>query len=239
MASDDNPSELGPIRRAAAFGVHVLTASGAAFALLAMLAAIERHWTLMFLWLGGALFVDGIDGLFARRLNVRGVVPRWSGEVLDLVVDILTYVFVPAYAITVGGLLPEAAALWAGIAIVCTGVLYFADTRMKTADNYFLGFPAAWNLVAFYLFVLRPNEWLALGAVAGLCLLTFVPLPFVHPMRVSRLRLLSIALLALWGALGAAALASGLAPAPWVGGGLLAIGLYFFAAGFLRGRTGA
>ena len=69
-----------------------------ACALLALIAAVRADWPPMFVWLGIALFIDGVDGTFARRLRVADVLPRWSGDVLDLVVDILTYVFVPAYA---------------------------------------------------------------------------------------------------------------------------------------------
>src|SRR3954465_2415608 len=147
----------------------------------------------MFMCLGIALVVDGVDGTIARRLEVAETLPRWSGDALDQVVDFVTYVFVPAYAIVSGGLLPQPLALPAGIVIVVSGALYFADREMKTADNYFRGFPALWNLVAFYLFVLRPASWLAAVAVALFAVLTFASFKFVHPMRVRRLRMLNIA----------------------------------------------
>src|SRR6266404_5224802 len=99
----------------AAFLVHLLTASGAALALLALHAAVQARWTAMFLWLALALVVDAVDGPLARRLDVGRVLPRWSGDTLDLVVDFVTYVFVPAYAIVASGLLPAALALPAGI----------------------------------------------------------------------------------------------------------------------------
>jgi phosphatidylcholine synthase len=121
-----------------------------------------------------------------------------------------------------------------GLLIVITGTLYFADTRMKSVDNYFLGFPAVWNAVAFYLFLLRPNPWLAALAIVVLAAMTFLPVPFVHPFRVRRLRLLSAALLAIWAVLAALALWQDLAPATWVSLGLSAIAFYFLAAGFLR-----
>ena len=119
--------------RALAFSVHVLTACGAALALLALLAAARGDWPLMFLWLGVALVVDAIDGPLARAANVAEVWPRWSGDTLDLVVDYTTYVFVPAYAVAAGGLMPDALALLAAAAIAITGTLYFADREMKTA----------------------------------------------------------------------------------------------------------
>src|SRR6202035_2203632 len=173
---------------AAAFAVHLFTASGAACALLALLAAVRGAWPLMFAWLGIAAAIDGIDGSIARRLRVAELLPRWSGEVLDLVVDILTYVFVPAYAITVSGLLPDVTAIPLGLIIVVTGSVYFADRLMKTSDYYFRGFPALWNIAAFYLFLLKPSPWLAASTVASLAILTFAPVHFIHPFRVSRLR---------------------------------------------------
>src|SRR6202795_3990528 len=180
-------------RTTAAFAVHVFTACGAACALLALLAAVRTDWPQMFGWLGIALFIDGVDGSFARRLRVAEVLPRWSGDVLDLVVDILTYVFVPGYALAASGLLPHAVAIPLGIVIVVTGTLYFADRLMKTSDYYFRGFPALWNVAAFYLFLLKPTPWLAAVSIALLAALTFVPFHVVHPVRIAHLRVLTIA----------------------------------------------
>src|SRR5882672_6747520 len=159
------PKALTSLNYARAFAVHVLTAAGAALAMVALLAAARGAFDVMFLCLGIALIVDGIDGTMARALKVAELLPRWSGDVLDLVVDFVTYVFVPAYAIAAGGLLPGPLALPAGIVIVVTGALYFADRQMKTADNYFCGFPALWNAAAFYLFLLKPTPLLAAATV--------------------------------------------------------------------------
>jgi phosphatidylcholine synthase len=226
--------ETSPFARSCAFAVHVFTAAGAALALLALIAAVEHNWPLMFAWLAVALVVDGVDGTFARAMRVSERLPRWSGDTLDFVVDFTTYVLVPAYAIVAGGLLPAIAAIPAGIVIVVTSALYFADTHMKMADNSFRGFPALWNVAAFYLFLVRPDPWIGVGAVAVLAVLTFVPFPFVHPFRVRRLRALTVALLIAWCALGAVALAHDLAPGPWVTAALCAIALYFFAVGIVR-----
>jgi phosphatidylcholine synthase len=190
----------------------------------------------MFVCLGLALIVDGIDGTIARRLKVAQVLPRWSGEVLDLVVDFVTYVFVPAYAIAAGGLLPQGLGAPAGIVIVMTGAIYFADRRMKTADNYFRGFPTLWNVVAFYLFVLKLPPWLAAAVIGLLAVLTFVPFKFLHPFRVDRLRMVSMAAVVVWSLLAGYALARSLAPGPWVAGGLLALAVYFLAVGLTEKR---
>jgi phosphatidylcholine synthase len=211
--------------------VHVFTALGAVFGLAALMAATLRHWDVMFACLGAALVVDGIDGSLARRLKVKELLPRWSGDVLDLVVDFVTYVFVPAYAIATGLAMPEWLGLAAGAVIVVTGALYFADRDMKTEDNYFRGFPTLWNAAAFYLFLLQPVPWLTATVVAALSVLTFVPFKFVHPFRVTRLRTLTIAMVGVWSVLAALALVRNFDPGTWVTGALVVAGVYFVALG--------
>lgn len=218
-----------------AFAVHVLTACGAALALMALIFATGGHWEAMFFCLGLALIVDGIDGPLAREFKVAELLPRWSGDTLDLVVDFVTYVFVPAYAITASGLMPDALAIPAGVLVAITGAIYFADRRMKTADNYFRGFPAVWNLAAFYLYVLQPPEWIGFAGIVVLAALSFIPIRFLHPLRVKHWRWLNVALLAVWALLAIVTLVAGLQPGPAVTIPLCAIALYFFVAG-LFGR---
>lgn len=201
QANQQDSSSASPAMRAAAFSVHIFTALGAGVALLALLEAVREHWAAMFAWLGAALVVDALDGPIARRLDAVRVLPNWSGDVLDLVVDFVTYVFVPAYAITASGLLLPLAAPLLGVGIAVTGALYFADRRMKSADNHFRGFPGLWNVAAFYLFLLHPPPALASLGVAVLMVLTFVPFHVVHPIRVVRLRGLTLSLLAVWAVL--------------------------------------
>ena len=181
--------------------MHIFTALGAGIALVALLEAVREHWATMFAWLGLALVIDGLDGPIARRLDVARVQPEWSGEILDLVVDFVTYVFVPAYAITASGLLLPIAAPLLGAGIVVASALYFADRRMKTTDNYFRGFPALWNAAAFYLFLLHPSPALASLGIAILIGLTFVPLRVLHPVRVTRFRAFNLSLVGIWAAL--------------------------------------
>lgn len=220
--------------RARAFAIHLFTLSGAALAFLALILATGGNWAAMFLCLGFALIVDGLDGPLARAFNVAGTLPRWSGEILDIVIDFVTYVFVPAYAIAASGLLPHGMAIAAGIVVVVSGALYFADRTMKMPENYFRGFPALWNLVAFYLYVLTPPNWLAVAIIAALAVLTFVPLPFVHPLRVRYLRPLNIVLMVIWAVLALMAVMDNLAPHAPVRWALAVIAVYFLIAGFLR-----
>ncbi len=217
-----------------AFAVHIFTACGAALALLALILATGGHWAAMFFCLGLALVIDGVDGPLAREFEVAKILPRWSGETLDLIVDFTTYVFVPAYAIAASGLLPHALAIPSGILVVISGALYFADRQMKTPDNYFRGFPALWNLAAFYLYLLEPPPWLAAAMMVALAALSFAPIKFPHPLRVKRLRLLNIALLAAWAVLALLAVIANLAPGPYVTSALAAIAGYFLIAGLLR-----
>jgi phosphatidylcholine synthase len=197
-----------PATRAAAFSVHIFTAFGAGIGLLALLEAVREHWAAMFWWLGVALVIDGIDGPIARRLDVVRLQPNWSGEVLDLVVDFVTYVFVPAYAITASGLLLPLAAPLLGAGIAVSGALYFADRRMKAEDNHFRGFPGLWNIAAFYLFLLHLPPALSSLGMAVLIVLTFAPFHVIHPVRVVRLRWLTLLLMGVGGVLAAIVLAN-------------------------------
>ena len=174
---------------------------GAGIALLAMMEAVREQWANMFAWLGVALIVDAIDGPLARKLQVERLQPNWSGEVLDLVVDFVTYVFVPAYAIATSRLLMPVAAPLLGIGIVVSGALYFADRRMKASDNHFRGFPALWNAAAFYLFLLHLPPIPSTLGIAILIALTFAPFHVLHPVRVVRLRWLTLWLMAIGAAL--------------------------------------
>jgi len=185
-------------RSAIAFSVHLFTASGAALALFAMLAAGDRHWSDMFLWLLAALVVDGLDGPLARHFEVKKYAANWDGVLLDLIIDFLTYVFIPAYALTQSELLPQREGWFAAVVIIVTGVVYFADTRMKTSDNSFSGFPGAWNMVALVLFALWPAPWFSLSLIAILALAQFFGLKFIHPVRTKRWRPLSLAVMLIW-----------------------------------------
>ena len=117
-----------------------------------------------------------------------------------------------------------------------TGALYFADRQMKTADNYFRGFPTLWNAAAFYLFLLKPVPWLAAAIVAVLAVATFLPFKFLHPMRVARLRTLNFVVLVVWCVLATLAILRDLDPGPWIAGGLIVVAVYFVTVGLTEKR---
>lgn len=195
-----------------AWAVHLLTASGAAIALLAAIAAANQQWQLVFLLLGVALIIDGIDGPIARALNVRGKIPWFDGATLDLVVDYTTYVLIPAYVLAESHILYPPYAIISGVVVTIVGALYFADTRMKTPEQSFRGFPAVWNVLVFVLMVFRFPEAVTLAILALAALLTFSPVEFVHPVRVKRWRPLTLGMALVWGVLAIWSLAADLAP---------------------------
>jgi phosphatidylcholine synthase len=164
--------------------VHAFTASGALLALLALMAVEEGDWTMALVWLVVALFVDGVDGSLARWARVKEKAPRIDGDTLDLVIDYLTYVLVPTLFLWRAELIPPALAPGLAAAILISSLYVFARTDMKTDGGYFRGFPALWNLVAFYLFVLQVRPMVGAIVVVFLVAATFAPIHFVHPFRV-------------------------------------------------------
>jgi phosphatidylcholine synthase len=222
------------VKRAAGFSVHLFTASGSAVALLALYAAIDRNFPACFAWLGLALLIDGVDGTLARVANVTETASAIDGGVLDLVIDFLTYVLVPMVALWRSDLMPVTLSFWLSVLVVFASALYFADTRMKTSDYWFRGFPAIWNVLAIYLFVLRPPAWLSAGLILVATAAMFAPIVFVHPMRVKQLRMFNIVASLAFLALSAAAIAQNFDANLWVRIGYLAVAAYFLAAPFWR-----
>ena len=212
----------------------MFTATGAVLAMLAMLAAVDQKWDLMFLWLVVAFFVDGIDGPLARKFDVKTNAPEIDGVLLDLIIDYLTYVFIPAFALFKSGLLPN----WTGwtiiIIITFASALYFADTRMKTKDNSFSGFPGCWNMVVLVLFALQPNYWLMLALVVGLSITMFIPLKFVHPVRTERWRMLTLPMSLAWTFFAGWAAWVDFHPQSWAHWGLVVTSVYLISAGILQ-----
>lgn len=217
--------------QAKAFSVHLLTASGSFLAFLSVVAASEARWTAMFWWLGAALLVDGVDGPIARKLQVKDVLPHWSGDLLDSVIDYVTYVLIPAFALYRSGFMGPGLSFISAAIIVITSAVYYADTGMKTRENFFKGFPVVWNMVVFSLFIVEPGESLAFAVVIVSAVLTFLPVHFLHPVRVVRLRKLNLGIFFLWCALGIVALLYSLRSPEWVRIGIAATGLYLYVIG--------
>ena len=217
--------------QAKAFSVHLLTASGSFLAFLSLVAASEQRWTAMFWWLGLALFVDGIDGPIARKLEVKEVLPTWSGELLDNIIDYVTYVLIPAFALYQRGFMGDGLSFLSAALIVVSSAIYYADTGMKTKENFFKGFPVVWNMIVFTLFVIQPGELASFAVVVVAAIMTFVPMSFLHPVRVKRLREINLSVFLAWCAFGAIALAQAMEASEFVKIGIAVTGIYLFFIG--------
>ena len=169
----------------------------------------------MFGWLAVALAIDTIDGTFARIVGVTKRLPRFSGERLDLVIDYLTYVFVPTLALLQAGFLQGSFGLVLACAILLCSLYHFSDTASKAADHCFVGFPATWNLVAFYVFALGLPPVSTALLILGCVVLTFIPLRWVHPMRTVALRPVTVLGTVLASVAGVSVLVSGFPAGSW------------------------
>jgi phosphatidylcholine synthase len=220
--------------RLKALFVHLFTATGAVLSMLAMLAAVDGKWDLMFLWLVVALFVDGVDGPLARRYQVKTNWPTYDGHLLDLIIDYLTYVFIPAFALFKSGLLPGWTGWMAIIAITYGSVIYFVDTRMKTKDWSFAGFPACWNMVVLVMFALQPPKEVILAVVIALAVAMFTNLKFIHPTRTARWHRLNLGMALGWTFFAGWAAWVDFHPASWAHWGLVVTSVYLTFAGIAQ-----
>jgi phosphatidylcholine synthase len=217
--------------------VHIFTATGAVCSLFATIAVIARSWEAAFAWLGLALLIDGVDGTLARWAKVQQRIPRFSGDRLDLVVDYTTYVFVPALALLLAGFLqgPSGMALASGILL--SSLFHFSDTQSKASDHSFIGFPAIWNFVAFYVFAFATSQWTTGILVVACILLTFVPLKWVHPLRTLALRPVTLLVALLGGVAAVSTLLRGFPAGPWEKAVLALAAFYGLALTALAGRA--
>lgn len=217
--------------------VHLFTAMGIVCGLMAVLAVFSGSWVALFGWLGLALVIDGIDGIFARMAKVKHHLPRFSGDRLDLVIDYVTYVFVPVVAMLQAGFLHGTAGLVLAGMVLLSSLFHFSDTESKADDYSFVGFPAIWNAVAFYVFALGLPRWATATVVLVCVVMTFVPLKWAHPLRTSSLRPFTMVAMALWGLAAALTLWSGFPAGPLEKSILLLTGAYGVALTLWSGRA--
>jgi phosphatidylcholine synthase len=200
-AHDRVDPEFSALRTLAAWGVHLLTASGAVVAFLALRASGAERYADAFRWLALAMFVDAIDGTLARIVGVKQVLPWFDGTKLDDIVDYLTYVVVPIIILHDTRLLPTGTTgLVCAAAPLLASAYGFCRTDAKTTDHYFRGFPSYWNVFAFYAFVLRISPRATAVWVLVLAALVFAPLKFLYPSRAKYFRTSSIVLGGIWAA---------------------------------------
>lgn len=167
-------------KKTIAWLIHCYTASGAVVGMLALIAAAREEIPLSFLLLLLAGFIDGTDGLLARRYKVSEILPKFSGAYMDNAVDVLTYIFVPIFIMAWMDLLPSV--YW--IAVPTFAAMYaYGQVDMKTDDHYFLGFPSYWNVVALYMWWIKPGPIGAVLLITVPAVLTFIPTRYLYPSR--------------------------------------------------------
>lgn len=189
-----------PLRlRAAGWALHAYTASGTVIAFLALAAAVGGDEVAALWWLLLALLIDGTDGMLARRLRVKEVIPNFDGARLDDVVDYITYCFAPVFLLWYGGYLPEGnlGTLVAVLPLLASSY-QFCRTDAKTEDHFFLGFPSYWNVVAFYVIVLDVSPAVTSALLLTCVVLVFVPVKYIYPSRTATARGLNLSLAGAW-----------------------------------------
>jgi phosphatidylcholine synthase len=207
------PEGLDPMNRAAAWAVHAFTATGLVLGAIAAVMIVRGDDAALraaLLVLLIAALIDASDGVLARIVRVSERLPDFDGRRLDDIVDFHTYTSLPLLLLWRSDALPGGLA-WLLLAPLVASAYGFSQVHAKTDDGYFLGFPSYWNVVAAYVFLLRPPPWLIIVVIALLATLTFVPTKYLYPSMRGRLnRITSIAGL-LWGGLLAAVLAGAVA----------------------------
>lgn len=180
---------------------HFYTATGAVWALLATAMTFAHNFRAAFIFLAVAVFVDSTDGLLARALRVKERLPRFDGARLDDIVDYLTYVFVPALIIWQADLVPVAFPICAAILIASAYGFGQAGAKVEHGDHFFTGFPSYWNIVAFYMYLLRLPQVVNAIVLIVLAVLVFVPIRYIYPSRTRTLRIPTLILGSTWAVL--------------------------------------
>lgn len=180
---------------ALAWGVHAFTASGAVVGTVALLAIAAGDLRTAAVLILVALVIDSVDGTLARSVDVETHVPNFDGRRLDDMVDYFNYVIVPAlFMVEAGSLLH-----WGWVAVPVLASAYgFSQTGAKTDDDFFLGFPSYWNVVALYLWLFQLSPVAGTAWVAGFAVLVFVPFKYIYPSKLRTLRRASNAFAAAW-----------------------------------------
>lgn len=198
--------KIGLTRRCIGWSIHAFTASGACMGLLSLY-AIYQHNLLLALWfMSAAIIIDAVDGMFARMIKIKEVVPEIDGALLDNVVDFFNYAVVPCFFLMVTDLLPPYWRLVCVMAIIFASAYQFTQVDAKTRDHFFKGFPSYWNIAVFYLFFWQMNNITNMIILLSLAVLSFIPIKYIYPSRLDYLtnnkylRIGMICMTVLWGA---------------------------------------
>jgi phosphatidylcholine synthase len=219
-------------QQAMAWSAHLFTATGAIWGLLALLAITNGEWRVAFAWMALAVFVDAFDGIWARRVHVKSVLPNFDGALLDNMIDFLNYVFIPAYFLYEANLLPHQYRLVSAVLILLASSYQFCQDDAKTDDHYFKGFPSYWNIMVYYMFIMGAQPWLNFLVLVILSALVFVPIKYVYPTRTAMHKQLTMTLAVLWGIINVIILIRYPLRDPWLLGGSFLFVLYYIGLSF-------
>jgi len=190
------------LRKILAWGVHLFTATGAAWSFLALLAINARDYRLAILWMIVAMAVDGVDGILARLVDTKTYAPGIDGALLDNILDYFTYVVVPAYLLYTADLLPPGWQLAGALSILLTSAYQFSQSDAKTEDHYFKGFPSYWNILVIYMLGMHVPAWGNAVLLVIFNVLVFVPVKYVYPTRSGLLHRVTMGLTYLYALIG-------------------------------------
>lgn len=160
--------------------VHLYTATGGILGVFALGFAANGQIRECYALLVLQMIVDATDGMLARRINIKEMLPHFDGAMLDNVIDMFTYIWIPLFIMLNQALLPHP--VW--VVFPALAAMYaYGQTNMKTDEGYFIGFPSYWNIIALYLYWLRPDAVFAVALVVVPSVLSFVPTRYLYPSK--------------------------------------------------------
>jgi phosphatidylcholine synthase len=163
------------------WSIHLLTASGAVFGFFALISIASGNFGHATLLMLASLVIDSVDGTLARAAKVSEHTPKINGRRLDDIVDYLNFVIVPVFFLWAAGCVTHV--IWLAGPILASA-FGFSREDAKTEDNFFLGFPSYWNILAIYLWLLSIGPLVGTIWVVTLSIAVFVPMKFLYPSKV-------------------------------------------------------
>tara|TARA_A100001011_G_C14245943_1_gene815544 strand:- start:339 stop:1097 length:759 start_codon:yes stop_codon:yes gene_type:complete len=181
-----------------AWSVHLLTCSGLISGFLALICVFKNDQISAFLFLGLALLIDAVDGTLARKFKVSVIVKNIDGKMLDSVIDFFNYIIIPSVMIYWFKFVPAPFEIIIPSIILIISAISYSNNNLMTLDNFYKGFPCIWNILLFYLYLFNLSQTYNLFFISACILLKFIPIKFIHPLRVNKYRRYSVAFLVLW-----------------------------------------
>ena len=181
-----------------AWSVHLLTCSGLIAGFLALICVFKNDETSAFLFLGLALLIDAVDGTLARKFKVSIFVKNIDGKMLDSVIDFFNYIIIPSVMIYWFKFVPSPFEIIIPSIILIVSAISYSNNNLMTSDNFYKGFPCIWNILLFYLYLFDLSQVYNLFLISACILLKFIPIKFIHPLRVNKYRRYSAIFMVLW-----------------------------------------